>query len=155
MLAIHRFGKTQGRGREGPLDEALPMSANTPPMPDGEYRPVCECVWRQMRTRLGADSGVSGSRFDRVWEQRRMRLGAEALTGIENGGRSTVVRLAGRVRGGLCSVLRGANIIASFATYLSSFTLRKMSYSALLFSAIWKIRLFVLTYMPKAFQMSK
>lgn len=155
MLAIHRFGKTQGRWREGPLDEALPMPANTSPMPDGEYRPVCECVWRQMHSRLGADSGVSGSRDGRVWEQRRMRLGAEALTGIGNGGRSTVVRLAGRVRGGLCSVLRGANIIAFFAKYLSSFTFRKVSNSVLLFSAVWKIRQFVLTYMPKAFQMSK
>ena len=155
MLAIHRSGKTQGRGREGPHQEGLSMPANTSPMPDGEYRPVCECVWRQMRTRLGVDSGVSGSRFGRVWEQRRMRLGAEALTGIGNGGRSTVVRLAGRERGGLCSVLRGTNIIAFFATYLSSFTLRKVSYSASLFSAIWKIRQFVLTYMPKAFQMSK
>lgn len=67
-----------------------------------------------------------------------MRLGAEALTGIGNGGRSTVVRLAGRVRGGLCSVLRDANIIVFFAKYLSYFTLRKMSYSALLFSAVWK-----------------
>lgn len=107
-------------------------------MPDGESRPVCEYVWRQMRMRLGADSGVSGSRDERVWEQRRMRLGAEALTGIGNGGRSTVVRLVGRVRGGLCSVLRGANIIAFFAKYLSSFTFRKVSYSALLFSAVWK-----------------
>ena len=124
-------------------------------MPDGEYRPVCECVWRQMHSRLGAETNASGSRDERVWEQRRMRLGAEALTGIGNGGRSTVVRLAGRVRGGLCSVLRDANIIAFFATYLSSFTLRKVSYSASLFSAIWKIRQFVLTYMPKAFQMSK
>lgn len=105
--------------------------------------------------RLAADAFASGSRFGRVWEQRRMRLGAEALTGIGNGGRSTVVRLAGRVRGGLCSVLRGTNIIAFFAKYLSSFTLRKVSYSASLFSAIWKIRQFVLTYMPKAFQMSK
>lgn len=105
--------------------------------------------------RLAADAGVSGSRDERVWEQRRMRLGAEALTGIGNGGRSTVVRLAGRVRGGLCSVLRGTNIIAFFAKYLSSFTFRKVSYSASLFSAIWKIRQFVLTYMPKAFQMSK
>ena len=105
--------------------------------------------------RLAADAGVSGSRDERVWEQRRMRLGAEALTGIGNGGRSTVVRLAGRERGGLCSVLRGTNIIAFFAKYLSSFTLRKVSYSASLFSAIWKIRQFVLTYMPKAFQMSK
>ena len=105
--------------------------------------------------RLGADAGASGSRDERVWEQRRMRLGAEALTGIGNGGRSTVVRLAGRVRGGLCSVLRGADIIAFFAKYRSSFTLRKVSYSASLFSAIWKIRQFVLTYMPKAFQMSK
>lgn len=84
-----------------------------------------------------------------------MHLGAEALTGIEDGGRSTVVRLAGRVSGGLCSVLRDANIIAFFAKYLSSFTLRKVSYSALLFSAVWKIRQFALTYMPKAFQMSK
>lgn len=50
---------------------------------------------------------------------------------------------------------RGTNIIAFFAKYLSSFTLRKVSYSASLFSAIWKIRQFVLTYMPKAFQMSK
>ena len=115
----------------------------------------CERVWELIRAYLGADSGVSGSRFWRVWEQRRMRLGAEALTGIGNGGRSTVVRLAGRVRGGLCSVLRGTNIIAFFAKYLSSFTLRKVSYSASLFSAIWKIRQFVLTYMPKAFQMSK
>lgn len=98
------------------------MPANTSPMPDGEYRPVCECVW----------------------EQRRTRLGAEALTGIGNGGRSTVVRLVGRVRGGLCSVLRGTNIIAFFAKYLSSFTLRKVSYSASLFSAIWKIRQFVI-----------
>lgn len=107
------------------------MPANTSPMPDGEYRPVCECVWRQMHSRLGADSVVSGSRG-------RMRLGAEALTGIGNGGRSTVVRLAGRVRGGLCSIFRGTNIIAFFATYLSSFTLRKVSYSASLFSAVWK-----------------
>ena len=114
------------------------MPANTSPMPDGEYRPVCECVWRQMHSRLGADSVVSGSRDGCVWEQRRMRLGAEALTGIGNGGRSTVVRLAGRVRGGLSSVLRGTNIIASFAKYLSSFTLRKVSYSASLFSAVWK-----------------
>lgn len=38
------------------------MPANTSPMPDGEYRPVCECVWRQMHSRLGADSVVSGSR---------------------------------------------------------------------------------------------
>lgn len=105
--------------------------------------------------RLAADAFASGSRDERVWEQRRMRLGAEALTEIGNGGRSTVVRLAGRVRGGLCSVLRGADIIAFFAKYLSSFTLRKVSYSASLFSAIWKIRQFVLTYMPKAFQMSK
>lgn len=120
------------------------MPANTSPMPDGEYRPVCECVWRQMHSRLGVDAGVSGSRDERVWEQRRMRLGAEALTGIGNGGRSTVVRLAGRVRGGLCSVLRGTNIIAFFAKYLSSFTLRKVSYSASLFSAIWKIRQFVI-----------
>ncbi|MBD9036367.1 MAG: hypothetical protein EGR33_08145 [Prevotella sp.] len=124
-------------------------------MPDGEYRPVCECVWLQMWACLGAETNVSGSRDGCVWEQRRMRLGAEALTGIGNGGRSTVVRLAGRVRGGLCSVLRGADIIAFFAKYLSSFTLRKVSYSASLFSAIWKIRQFVLTYMPKAFQMSK
>lgn len=83
--------------------------------------------------RLAADANVSGSRDERVWEQRRMRLGAEALTGIGNGGRSIVVRLAGRERGGLCSVLRGTNIIAFFATYLSSFTLRKVSYSASLF----------------------
>ena len=131
------------------------MPANTSPMPDGEYRPVCECVWLQMHSRLGVDANVSGSRDGRVWEQRRMRLGAEALTGIGNGGRSTVVRLAGRVRGGLCSVLRGTNIIAFFAKYLSSFTLRKVSYSVSLFSAIWKIRQFVLTYMPKAFQISK
>ena len=109
------------------------MPANTSPMPDGEYRPVCECVWRQMHSRLGVDAGVSGSRDERVWEQRRMRLGAEALTGIGNGGRSTVVRLAGRVRGGLCSVLRGTNIIAFFAKYLPSFTLRKVSYSVLFF----------------------
>ena len=136
MLAIHRSGKTQGRWREGPLDEALPMPANTSLMPDGEYRPVCECVWLQMHSRLGVDAGVSGSRDERVWEQRRMRLGAEALTGIGNGGRSTIVRLAGRVRGGLCSVLRGTNIIAFFVKYLSSFTLRKVSYSASLFSAI-------------------
>lgn len=44
-----------------------------------------------------------------------MRLGAEALTGIENGGRSTVVRLAGRVRGGLCSVLRDISVLFHFA----------------------------------------
>ena len=94
--------------------------------------------------RLAADANVSGSRDERVWEQRRMRLGAEALTGIGNGGRSIVVRLAGRERGGLCSVLRGTNIIAFFATYLSSFTFRKVSYSASLFSAIWKIRQFVI-----------
>lgn len=83
--------------------------------------------------RLAADANVSGSRDERVWEQRRMRLGAEALTGIGNGGRSTVVRLAGRVRGGLCSIFRGTSIIAFFAKYLSSFTLRKVSYSASLF----------------------
>lgn len=83
-------------------------------------------------------ANASGGRCERVWEQRRMRLGAEALTGIGSGGRSTVVRLAGRVRGGLCSVLRGTNIIAFFAKYLSSFTLRKVSYSASLFSAVWK-----------------
>lgn len=62
------------------------MPANTSLMPDGEYRPVCECVWLQMHSRLGVDAGVSGSRDERVWEQRRMRLGAEALTGIGNGG---------------------------------------------------------------------
>ena len=83
-------------------------------------------------------ANASGGRCERVWEQRRMRLGAEALTGIGNGGRSTVVRLAGRVRGGLCSIFRGTNIIAFFAKYLSSFTLRKVSYSASLFSAVWK-----------------
>lgn len=83
-------------------------------------------------------ANASGSRDERVWEQRRMRLGAEALTGIGNGGRSTVVRLAGRERGGLCSIFRGTNIIAFFAKYLSYFTLRKVSYSASLFSAVWK-----------------
>lgn len=127
----------------------------TRPMPASERGSRRKRIWGLMRSYLGADATESGSRDERVWEQRRMRLGAEALTGIGNGGRSTVVRLAGRVRGGLCSVLRGTNIIAFFAKYLSSFTLRKVSYSASLFSAIWKIRQFVLTYMPKAFQMSK
>ena len=47
------------------------MPANTSPMPDGEYRPVCECVWRQMHSRLGVDAGVSGSRDGCVWEQSR------------------------------------------------------------------------------------
>ena len=145
------------------LSQCLPilplcLMANTVPCANASGG-RCERVWELIRAYLGADSGVSGSRFWRVWEQRRMRMGAEvwpeALTGIGNGGRSTVVRLAGRVRGGLCSVLRGTNIIAFFAKYLSSFTLRKVSYSASLFSAIWKIRQFVLTYMPKAFQMSK
>ena len=84
--------------------------------------------------------GIDIAVFHLPW----MRLGAEALTGIGNGGRSTVVRLAGRERGGLCGVLRGTNIIAFFAKYLSSFTLRKVSYSASLFSAIWKIRQFVI-----------
>lgn len=85
-------------------------------------------------------ANASGGRCERVWEQIRARLGAETDASGSRGadrnrerGRSTVVRLASRVRGGLCSVLRGANIIAFFAKYLSSFTLRKMSYSALLF----------------------
>lgn len=59
------------------------MPANTSPMPDGEYRPVCECVWRQMHSRLGADSVVSGSRFGRVWEQIWSRLGRCSLTSTE------------------------------------------------------------------------
>lgn len=58
------------------------MPANTSPMPDGEYRPVCECVWRQMHSRLGAETNASGSRGERVWDLIRARLGAEALTKI-------------------------------------------------------------------------
>lgn len=90
-------------------------------------------------------ANASGGRCIRVWEQIRSRLGAETDASGSRGadrnrerGGSIVVRLAGRVRGGLCSVLRDAKIIAFFATYLSSFTLRKVSYSALLFSAVWK-----------------
>lgn len=107
-------------------------------MPDGEYRPVCECVWRQMHSCLGVDAGVSGSRDERVWEQRRMRLGAEALTGIGNGGAKHSRSLGRQSEGQIMQHFRGTNIIAFFAKYLSSFTLRKVSYSASLFSAIWK-----------------
>ena len=47
------------------------MPANTSPMPDGEYRLVCECVWRQMRSCLGAEADASGSRgADRNRERR-------------------------------------------------------------------------------------
>lgn len=99
------------------------MPANTSPMPDGEYRPVCECVWRQMHSCLGAETDASGSRG----ADRNRERGAKHSRSL---GRQS--------EGGLCSVLRGANIIAFFAKYLSSFTFRKVSYSALLFSAVWK-----------------
>ena len=84
-----------------------------------------------------------------------MRLGAEALTGIGNGGAKHSRSLGRQSEGQIMQHFRGTNIIAFFAKYLSSFTLCNVSYSASLFSAIWKIRQFVLTYMPKAFQMSK
>lgn len=109
------------------LSQCLPilplcLMANTVPCANASGG-RCIRVWEQIRSCLGAETNASGSR------------GADRNRGR---GRSTVVRLAGRVRGGLCSVLRGANIIAFFATYLSSFIFRKVSYSALLFSAVWK-----------------
>ncbi len=90
-------------------------------------------------------ANASGGRCGRVWEQRRTCLGAETDASGSRGADRNRERgakhsrpLGGRVRGGLCSVLRGANIIAFFATYLFSFTLRKVSYSALFFSAVRK-----------------
>lgn len=104
------------------LSQCLPilpqcLMANTVPCANASGG-RCIRVWEQIRSCLGAETDASGSRGT-DWNRER--------------GRSTIVRLAGRVRGGLCSVLCGTNIIAFFATYLSSFTLRKVSYSVLFF----------------------
>ena len=72
------------------------MPANTSPMPDGEYRPVCECVWRQMHSRLGVDAGVSGSRDGRVWEQRRTHTGWCSPKGIGAEAEAMFFRLSAR-----------------------------------------------------------
>ena len=90
-------------------------------------------------------ANASGGRCIRVWEQIRSCLGAETDASGSRGADWNRERGAKHSRsfgrqseGGLCSVLRGTSIIALFAKYLSFFTLRKVSYRASLFSAVWK-----------------
>lgn len=109
------------------LSQCLPilplcLMANTVPCANASG---CRCirVWELMRTCLGAETDASGSRgADRNRERRAKHS------------RSFGRQSEGRIM----QHFRGTNIIAFFAKYLSSFTLRKVSYSASLFSAIWK-----------------
>lgn len=52
----------------------------------------------QRRTHLGLDSGVSGSRDERIWDLIRARLGAEALTKIRFELAKQVFRFQGDIR---------------------------------------------------------
>ena len=57
---------------------AIYLPVNTLPIFVGERWSVCNRVCSQIRSRLGADSVASGSRFGRVCPQIRSSLGADS-----------------------------------------------------------------------------